>query len=85
MKNKLKKPSDYPQFYCRMKSEDKDEIESLIENIILMSEEIKEIKGEVDSLKLKRNYLIQRSLLAGLKAFEKKFELKLDKIKNRHT
>lgn len=77
MSKKLKKPSDYPQFYCRMEAEDKEEIEEILENILSMSVKLR----KSDTKKLKRNYIIQRALKGGLKAIEKRYEERLEKKK----
>jgi hypothetical protein len=75
MRKKLKKPSDYPQFYCRMSEEDKEEIEELIESILTMAEELQ----KPDEYKLKRNQLVQHALKGGLKVIEKRYKSKISK------
>lgn len=62
-KRKLKKPSDYPQFYCRMTPEDKEEIDLLIKAVC--SKRLENMKD--DELKPKRNELIIEVLKSGLK------------------
>lgn len=83
MSKKLKKPGDYPQFYCRMNSVEKNMIDKLIEDIILKSIKIDKLVDEDDNLKLKRNFIIQKSLLAGLKAFDQKLENKINQLKSK--
>ncbi|MEQ1722281.1 MAG: hypothetical protein ABL930_03840 [Pseudobdellovibrio sp.] len=59
---KLKTPSDYPQFYCRMSKNDMDDIESSIVSI-LNKRKRKVKKGE---LQPKRNEIIVEAIKFGL-------------------
>ena len=68
---KKKQPSDYPQFYCRMKQEDKDEIEAIIDRIVTH----KKKKVAENEILPKRNDYIVKALKIGLKDLAKK-ELK---------
>lgn len=63
---KLRTSSDYPQFYCRMSSEDLSEIESAIVSI-LNKRKRKAKKGE---RKPKRNEIIAEAIKRGLKQLE---------------
>jgi hypothetical protein len=63
---KLKTPSDYPQFYCRMKTDEMDEIESAIVSI-LNKRKRKAKKGERQP---KRNEIIVEAIKRGLKQIE---------------
>lgn len=72
MSEKLKKPSDYPQFYCRMKSEDKESIDLLLDEILLLAEKV----DSKSMKKLKRNFVIQKALKIGLKSILRTYEKK---------
>lgn len=79
MKNKkLKTPSDYPQFYCRMNEEDKEEIEQLLGRIIELHESLK----KPGQLKMRRNDFITQALKVGLKGYERKMQEASAKRKN---
>ncbi len=67
MKKVLKKPSDYPQFYFRLKSEEKDEIEKLIDKLVKRAEKNRK-EGEPQR---RRNHIITDALLIGLKELVK--------------
>lgn len=63
MAKEKKQPKDYPQFYCRMNSTDKEEIEDLIEEI----REYELENHQENELLPKRNDIIVRALKRGLK------------------
>ena len=65
---KKMKPSDYPQFYCRIVKDDKEEIEKLLEEIL--NYRISVISE--DSRLPKRNELIVEALKGGLRNIKNK-------------
>ena len=63
MSKKIKKPIDYPQFYCRMSIEKKVEIENFFNEIL----DLKIIKIKNGDYIPKRNDVIYSALRIGLK------------------
>lgn len=63
MRSKKKTPSDYPQFYCRMKAKDKADIERLIFRI----HKLKMKSVNENEILPKRNEYITEALKIGLK------------------
>ena len=74
---RLKKPSDYPQFYCRMSQEDKMEIEEMLTNIATIENKIRLPNNRTR----KRNEFITKALKLGLRSIERKYEEALAKRK----
>lgn len=74
---KLKTSADYPQFYCRMKADEKKKIMGLLARIKAMEAKLRK-KG---MKKVKGNEFIFRGLELGLTAIEKHYSAALAKKK----
>lgn len=75
MSKRLKKPSDYDQFYFRIDSETKNIIEDQITTILDSLNGLKKPEHKL----LKRNQVITLALLRGLKAMTKAVDTKIGK------
>lgn len=70
MNKKLKKPSEYPQIYFRIRAEQKKEIEVLVEQILDL--QLRE-RSEDERLP-RRNGLMAEALLIGLEQMKRKIK-----------
>lgn len=69
---RLKKPSDYGQFFFRISKEEKDELEARIQTIL----DIQQSLVSEDELLPKRNHLILKAIHLGLSKIEKDLKKK---------
>lgn len=70
MSNKLKKPSDYPQIYFRIREDQKAEIDELVEQILEL-----QLKDRSEDERLpKRNTVMCDALMLGLEQMKKKLK-----------